>query len=67
MLFNQKETKVSLEDDVEMPEYYNEGDFTSSLRKAFTCNPDEEMISDDEYNEVRLRCGLLLVCFRFLL
>jgi hypothetical protein len=48
MLFNQKETKVSLEDDVEMPKFHNEGDFTCSPRKALTCNSDEEMISDDE-------------------
>lgn len=48
ILFNQKETNVSLEDDVEMPEFHNEGDFTCSPRKAFTCNPDEEIISDDE-------------------
>ncbi|XP_059438934.1 uncharacterized protein LOC132171589 isoform X2 [Corylus avellana] len=51
-LSKEKETNVSLEDDVEMPEFHNEGDFTCSLRKAFTCNLDEEIISDDEENNV---------------
>ncbi|GLT72673.1 hypothetical protein SLA2020_445830 [Shorea laevis] len=51
-LSNEKETNVSLEDDVEMPEFHNEGDFICSPRKAFACNPDEEMISDDEENNV---------------
>ncbi|XP_062178319.1 uncharacterized protein LOC133883119 isoform X2 [Alnus glutinosa] len=51
-LSNEKETNVSLEDDVEMPEFHNEGHFIFSPKKAFACNPDEEMISDDEENSV---------------
>ncbi|KAK9983793.1 hypothetical protein SO802_033318 [Lithocarpus litseifolius] len=43
----ENDTHVSLEDeDVEMPEFRNEA------RKAFMCDPDEEIISDDEVNNV---------------
>ncbi|KAK4559159.1 hypothetical protein RGQ29_008421 [Quercus rubra] len=44
---SKNDTHVSLEDeDVEMPEFRNEA------RKAFTCDLDEEIISDDEVNNV---------------
>lgn len=55
ILFNQKETNVSLEDDVEMPEFHNEGHFIFSPKKAFACNPDEEMISDDEVQRSKIK------------
>lgn len=38
-----------------MPEFHNEGHFICSPRKALACNPDEEMISDDEVQRSKIK------------
>ncbi|KAA8543127.1 hypothetical protein F0562_021378 [Nyssa sinensis] len=49
---DQKQTCFSIEDDVEIPIFHNEGDFFHSPRKASMCNFDEKNISDDEENNL---------------
>ncbi|KAJ0111051.1 hypothetical protein Patl1_01047 [Pistacia atlantica] len=46
----QKQSSVSCEDEVEVPDFPDEGNFMFSGRKASTCNTDDEAISDDEEN-----------------
>ncbi|KAA8543125.1 hypothetical protein F0562_021380 [Nyssa sinensis] len=49
---DQKQTCFSIEDDVEIPIFHNEGDFFHSPRKASMCNFVEKNISDDEENNL---------------
>ncbi|XP_031258827.1 uncharacterized protein LOC116116925 isoform X2 [Pistacia vera] len=46
----QKQSSVSCEDEVEVPDFPDEDNFMFSRRKASTCNTDDEAISDDEEN-----------------
>ncbi|XP_028100899.1 uncharacterized protein LOC114300216 isoform X2 [Camellia sinensis] len=48
ILFNQRQTCFSSEDEVEIPVFHDKGDFISSPMMASTCNLGEEIISDDE-------------------
>ncbi|KAL5859071.1 hypothetical protein ACOSQ3_000364 [Xanthoceras sorbifolium] len=46
------QTRVSFEDEVEMPDFPDDSGFIFSPRKASICNSDEEVISDHEDNNV---------------
>ncbi|KAL5858781.1 hypothetical protein ACOSQ4_000077 [Xanthoceras sorbifolium] len=47
-----RQTRVSFEDEVEMPDFPDDSGFIFSPRKASICNSDEEVISDHEDNNV---------------
>lgn len=48
MFLSHKQTSISLEDEVEMPDFADEVGVVFSARKASTCNSEEKVISDDE-------------------
>ncbi|CAL5437180.1 unnamed protein product [Camellia sinensis] len=48
ILFNQRQTCFSSEDEVEIPVFHDKGDFISAPTMASMCNLGEEIISDDE-------------------
>ncbi|KAI9180598.1 hypothetical protein LWI28_006355 [Acer negundo] len=49
---SKRQARVSFEDEVEKPDFPDDGDYIFSPRKASICNSDEEVISDHEDNNV---------------